>query len=995
MSWWSATSVSITNNTKIVTVTTGDDISTVSVGSGLIIGSNAPVEIVRAYIDNSVKKLELKNNWTTGTVTAQAAVAFPTDADLNAIAVALSNYLSTFAIATQAQAEAGADNIASMTAARVKQAIDFQRKEATQVEAEAGTISGAFMSPLRVMQLIKTSGFLGSFISGSETDLNNIGSPRVTRLAYSSDSSLNRPTTDSRIYTVLQIAAQTNVCRQIAWCANTGVETMYMRTGNGSPTMVWTAWREIWHSGTMVKQTSTLDTTAGAMMTVGAFGLGLTGSNTQFSTLAISLDSTAVPSGMYRVVAADTGTKPAGTTDFTLLTIRYNGSDAHQIAISQQTGKMSFRVSGGGVWQAWKTVNDSLVAQVSPLDATAGSLLAVGAFGLGGGAINVADFTATELNVNRWGRFLSTAVSKPSFMNAGAFITAQYDGTPTTYLMGAGLKTDNTTMAAFIGKRNAPAAAPTWMELWDKTQAPVQATKQDMTANAVLQNGAFEIGSKYLQVQFALAITNGTWLAFSQYPGAQATLVNGWVYRVRLSAVATGVSTGTTYYVTQTAAGVWAVKQAGVYAQSGVNHPTLRVSAANNTLEVSHSGSTAQSIAVWCEGWYHGNVTILNPSWFGADPYIRKNATTGALEHDKLGTYRELWDTAAKPQQANRYDTTTNAMMQAGSFGWGTTAFGADGFGSNSAVTDANAITASGLYHMDPTWTGSPNAGTHGGNQGCLLHLTWTAAYAVQIFYRMQTHNADHQIRFKENGVWGSWAKFLTTDTLSAPAQTTIYDTTAGALLRPGAFGLGASSIGVVTTDANALRVSGEYRVGTAWTGSVFAGTVSGNQGTLKHVAWTGNYAVQTFYSMQSNTHYIRVLINNVWAAWTMLTNSDNAIGPVTYSGGINTGGILEYGTNANGVYYKHADGRLECHFSRSIAMTANTDDVYTWVFPATFISAPAYVTTNVTGASGSNGFKINKTTAASATTTQVTVRANVDYTQSHVLVYCAIGRWR
>lgn len=101
MSWWSASSVSITNNTKIVTVTTGDDISTVSVGSGLIIGSNAPVEIVRAYIDNSVKKLELKNNWTTGTVTAQAAVAFPTDADLNAIAVALSNYLSTFAIATK------------------------------------------------------------------------------------------------------------------------------------------------------------------------------------------------------------------------------------------------------------------------------------------------------------------------------------------------------------------------------------------------------------------------------------------------------------------------------------------------------------------------------------------------------------------------------------------------------------------------------------------------------------------------------------------------------------------------------------------------------------------------------------------------------------------------------------------------------------------------------------------------------------------------------
>lgn len=36
----------------------------------------------------------------------------------------------------------------------------------------------------------------------------------------------------------------------------------------------WSAWQELWHTGNLVKQTSSTDTTAGALMAVGAFGLG-------------------------------------------------------------------------------------------------------------------------------------------------------------------------------------------------------------------------------------------------------------------------------------------------------------------------------------------------------------------------------------------------------------------------------------------------------------------------------------------------------------------------------------------------------------------------------------------------------------------------------------------------------------------------------------------------------------------------------------------------
>lgn len=997
MAWWTATSVSVTNNTNIVTVNTGDDISLISPSSGLIIASNIPVEVNRTYLNGSIKTIELKRNWTGGTLTNQAAVAYPTDADLGGIATAFSNYLAAFVVATQAQAEAGTDNVAAMTPQRVKQAIDFQRKEATNAEALAGTLQGVFMSPLRVMQLIQSSGILNNYIVGAETDLNAIGSTRVTRLFYTTDSALNRPTTDTMLYAGLQIAAQNNVCRQIVWCANTGVEKMYFRTGNGSPTMTWTAWREVLHSGNTVKQSSVNDTTAGALLAVGAFGWG-TASNNLFSSFGLSLDATTIPSGTYRVSAADTGTKPVGFADFVLTHLRYNGTDSTQIATTiGANNAMFFRASTSGAWSAWKKVNSDLAVQSSILDTTPGSLLTVSSFGLGGGAINVADFTAAELNVNRWGRFLSTAVSKPPFMNAGAFITAQYDGTPTTYILGAGLKTDNNTHAAFFGKRSTAGAIPTWYELWDKTQAPVQANKQDTTANAVLQNGAYSIGTDYLQNRFATVVANGVWALIPQYVGGQTTLTNGWVYKVQLIVTNTGASNGNTYFITQTAVGTWVARKAGYKNESGVNHPTLRITA-GNTIELAQSGTASQAITILMQAWYTGNVTIQNPAWFGVEPYLSRDFTNGYLILERAGTDYKVWDAFDKPDQSNRYDKTTNAMLRAGSFGWGTETFADGGFTSNTTyLADANAVTVSGAYATGIAWTGSPVAGTNSRNQGCLLHMAWgTTSYAVQIFYGMQTDHANHQIRFKDNGVWSAWQKFLTTDSLSAPAQANIYDTAANALLRAGSFGLGTANLTVVTTDADALRVSGIYRVGASWTGSPILGTSSNNQGVLTHRTWVTNYAVQEFHCVVSKTHYIRYLSNAVWSTWDVMYNSTNALSSVSNVSGQNTGGLMEYGSNANGVYYKYADGRLECIFNRgTIALTANTEDAYTWTFPATFAAAPSMIDISIGGASVTNAFNVNKETFSGQTTTSVIMRVNVSVSQNHNLCYRAIGRWR
>ncbi|MDH1236570.1 pyocin knob domain-containing protein [Stutzerimonas stutzeri] len=50
-----------------------------------------------------------------------------------------------------------------------------------------------------------------------------------------------------------------------------GTSTTYVRSRLGD---TWSAWSEVWHTGNLVKQASSTDTTAGAMMAVGAFGLG-------------------------------------------------------------------------------------------------------------------------------------------------------------------------------------------------------------------------------------------------------------------------------------------------------------------------------------------------------------------------------------------------------------------------------------------------------------------------------------------------------------------------------------------------------------------------------------------------------------------------------------------------------------------------------------------------------------------------------------------------
>jgi hypothetical protein len=88
--WFYANQVTINNGSTVVEVTSGEDVSIISAGDGLIVGSFSPVEIKRAYIDGSNNKfIELALAWEDSNQTNVNARAYYTAGDFIAATKAL------------------------------------------------------------------------------------------------------------------------------------------------------------------------------------------------------------------------------------------------------------------------------------------------------------------------------------------------------------------------------------------------------------------------------------------------------------------------------------------------------------------------------------------------------------------------------------------------------------------------------------------------------------------------------------------------------------------------------------------------------------------------------------------------------------------------------------------------------------------------------------------------------------------------------------------
>lgn len=193
------------------------------------------------------------------------------------------------------------------------------------------------------------------------------------------------------------------------------------------------------------------------------------------------------------------------------------------------------------------------------------------------------------------------------------------------------------------------------------------------------------------------------------------------------------------------------------------------------------------------------------------------------------------------------------------------------------------------------------------------------------------------------NGVSSAWGRgFVASANASAgrtalglgnaatrAVQTSPTDTTAGALMAVGAFGLGGNSALIYDPDT-VYRPTGMYDVepSVTWPNRPLVGGWT----RLLHISHGNVSGFATQYATASfeyggNRHLYRVCAAGVWSAWVELFHTGNILGIVSQSGNIPTGAIIERGSNANGRYTKYADGTV---FMDNIGNAITTNPVAT-----------------------------------------------------------------
>ena len=175
----------------------------------------------------------------------------------------------------------------------------------------------------------------------------------------------------------------------------------------------------------------------------------------------------------------------------------------------------------------------------------------------------------------------------------------------------------------------------------------------------------------------------------------------------------------------------------------------------------------------------------------------------------------------------------------------------------------------------------------------------------------------------------------------TATVQSNATDTTAGALMTVGAFGLGASSAPSEATDCNNLTRPGFYAVGGSAANRP-AYTTAAASGLLVLAGGTSTRCSQLHFmdSGSSNSSLrvsVRRLANSGWGTWQELYHDGNTLGTVSQSGGVPTGAIIERGSNANGEYVRFADGTQICRHLGNFPANGVSGWRMVWQFPAPF----------------------------------------------------------
>ena len=245
----------------------------------------------------------------------------------------------------------------------------------------------------------------------------------------------------------------------------------------------------------------------------------------------------------------------------------------------------------------------------------------------------------------------------------------------------------------------------------------------------------------------------------------------------------------------------------------------------------------------------------------------------------------------------------------------------------------------------------------------------------------------------KVSGDGSSWTQVMQADPaglqIDVPVkgtavQTSASDTTAGRLMKTGAFGLGSIAVHAPNGDLNDIVVSGLYQ-----TDASTLNRPSFINGVVLDMARTNEIHTQIAVSRRT-TDAGRVEVrartsDGTWSAWFGLYGHNTVLGAVSQSAGVPTGALIERGSNANGDYVRFADGTQICTVQLGSAAGGDTQ----WVFPASFAAAPA-VTNTVLAAAARLGNLHTTTSTACAFNAWDTGGVRVAETCSLM----AIGRW-
>ena len=125
-------------------------------------------------------------------------------------------------------------------------------------------------------------------------------------------------------------------------------------------------------------------------------------------------------------------------------------------------------------------------------------------------------------------------------------------------------------------------------------------------------------------------------------------------------------------------------------------------------------------------------------------------------------------------------------------------------------------------------------------------------------------------------------------------------------------------------------------------------------------------------------------------------------VGTVSQSGGVPTGAVIQYGSNANGWFVRLADGTQLC-VRRFTGVPTSSVAAFAqvvpsgggWTFPAAFVSSPAYL--DAVPVEANSGYFYGRCVSISAsgfTDLYLTNTYNGTTTSPATLLYIAIGRW-